>query len=239
MRIPIVVTIAACGLLLCSCSNRNAPPASAPTSAGTGGTATAPGGGDSDPMHEHHYHPPQSAVTTKTYTVPAGAEISVRNEETIDSSRAAEGQIYAAEVTRDVRDAAGDVVIPRGANAAIIIKSASRGGHFRGASDLVMDLDSVSVDGQQYQLTTGDVAERGRNGIGKNKRTGEFAGGGAAIGAIIGAIAGGGKGAAIGGGAGAGAGALTEVLTKGTIKVPVESVLTFRLEAPLQVVAAQ
>ena len=178
-------------------------------------------------------------MTTRTYTVPAGAEISVRNEETIDSSRAAEGQIYAAEVTKDVRDSAGDVVVPRGANAAIVIKSASRGGHFRGASDLVMDLASVSVDGQQYQLTTSDVAERGHNGVGKNKRTAEFAGGGAAVGAIIGAIAGGGKGAAIGGGAGAGAGALTEILTKGTIKVPVESVLTFRLEAPLRVVAAR
>ena len=206
---------------------------------GATGTAPAPGADDADRVHEHHYHPSRASVTTKTYTVPAGAEISVRNEETIDSSRAAEGQIYAAEVTRDVRDAAGDVVIPRGANAAIVIKSASRGGHFRGASDLVMDLASVSVDGQQYQLTTSDVAERGHNGIGKNKRTAEFAGGGAAVGAIIGALAGGGKGAAIGGGAGAGAGALTEVLTKGTIKVPVESVLTFRLEAPLQVMAAQ
>ena len=56
------------------------------------------------------------------------------------------------------------------------------------------------------------------------------------MGAIIGAIAGGGKGAAIGAGAGAGAGALTQVLTKGrSIKVPVESVLTFRLARPLRV----
>lgn len=234
MRIRLVVTIAGCGLLLSSCT-KNAPPESA-TAAGAPG---APGGDDSDRVHEHHYHPSRAAITTKTYTVPAGVEISVRNEETIDSSRAAEGQLYPAEVTRDVRDEAGDVVIPRGANAAIIIRSASRGGHFRGASDLVMDLGSVSVDGQQYQLTTSDVSERGRNGVGKNKRTAEFAGGGAAIGALIGAIAGGGKGAAIGGGAGAGAGALGEILTKGSIKVPVESLLTFRLEAPLQIVAAQ
>jgi hypothetical protein len=239
MRIWLVVTIAGCGLLLSSCSGKNAAPEAAATSAGAPGTPASAGGDDADRVHEHHYHPSQAAVTTRTYTVPAGAEISVRNEETIDSSRAAEGQQYPAEVTRDVRDAAGDVVIPRGANAAIVIRSASRGGHFRGASDLVMDLGSVSVDGQQYQLTTSNVAERGHNGVGKNKRTAEFAGGGAAIGAIIGAIAGGGKGAAIGGGAGAGAGALTEILTKGSIKVPVESVLTFRLEAPLQVAAAQ
>lgn len=83
-----------------------------------------------------------------------------------------------------------------------------------------------------------DIAERGQSGIGANRRTGEFTGGGAAIGAIIGAIAGGGKGAAIGGGSGAGAGALTQILTKGTIKVPVETILTFKLDKPLRVKAA-
>jgi len=91
-----------------------------------------------------------------------------------------------------------------------------------------------------YHLDTRAVVERGRDGVGANKRTGEFAGGGAAVGAIIGAIAGHGKGAAIGAGSGAGAGALTEILTKGpAVRVPVESVLTFQLERPVQVVAAQ
>ena len=121
----------------------------------------------------------------------------------------------------------------------ILIRSAAKGGKFHGASDLVLDLASVSVDGKQYRLRTNDIAERGRNGVGLNKRTGEFAGGGGAVGAIIGAIAGGGKGAAIGGASGAGAGALTEVLTKGaSVKVPVESVLTFRLESPLRIIEA-
>jgi hypothetical protein len=165
-----------------------------------------------------------------------GTEISVCNEETIDSGNAVEGQTFAAEVTQDVLDASGNVVIPRGANAQIVIEAASKGGRFRGASDLVLDLASVSVDGRQYQLKTTDVAERGRNGIGANQRTAVFVGGGAALGAIIGAIAGHGTGAAIG--AGSGAGALAEILTKGSaIKVPVESILTFRLESPLRVVA--
>jgi len=159
----------------------------------------------------------------------------VRNEETIDSSKAAEDQIFPAEVTTNVLDAMGNVVIPAGANAQIIIRSAQKGGKIRGASDLVLDLASVSVDGRQYSLSTEDLAEKGRNGVGINRRTGEFTGGGAAIGAIIGAIAGGGKGAAIGAGSGAGAGALTQILTKGTIKVPVESVLTFKLDRPLSV----
>ena len=53
------------------------------------------------------------------------------------------------------------------------------------------------------------------------------------------AIAGGGKSAAIGAGSEAGAGAVAEILTKGTIKVPVESILTFRLDQPLRVTAAR
>jgi hypothetical protein len=188
--------------------------------------------------HRDHYHPAESAITSKTYELPVGTQISVRNEETIDSKKASEGQQFAAEVTTNVLDAAGDVVIPAGANAQIVIRSASAGGRIRGASDLVLDLASVSIDGRQYALSTADLQEKGRNGVGANRRTGEFAGGGAAIGAIIGAIAGGGKGAAIGAGSGAGAGALTQILTKGTIKVPVESTLTFKLDQPLRVKAS-
>ena len=192
-----------------------------------------------DPDHDH-YHPPQAAITTTTFEVARGSEISVRLEETIDSGHAAEGQTYPAEVTRDVRDGVGNVVIPRGANAVVAIRSESKGGHFHGASHLVLDLASVSIEGRQYALRTRAIEERGRDGVGANKRTAEFAGGGAAVGAIIGAIAGHGKGAAIGAGSGAGAGALTEILTKGgSIRVPVETVLTFRLSAPLDVVAAQ
>jgi hypothetical protein len=73
-----------------------------------------------------------------------------------------------------------------------------------------------------------------------NKRTAEYTGGASAIGAIIGAIAGGGKGAAIGAGAGAGAGAVTQIATKGSsIKVPAETVLTFELDKPVQIVQAR
>ncbi len=194
----------------------------------------------SSPPHENHYHPTRAEITTKNYVLPAGTKISVRNEDTINSDTAVEGQNYAAEVTDDVVDAAGDVVIPHGSNAQIVIRSASKGGRFRGTSDLVLDLQSISVEGRQYNVSTTDVKESGRQGFGANKRTAEFTGGGAAIGAIIGAIADRGKGAAIGAGAGAGGGALTQVLTKGgSIKVPSETVLTFQLDKPVQIVEAK
>jgi hypothetical protein len=176
------------------------------------------------------------AVAATMYEVPTGTEVAVRTDETIDSGKTAEGQTFAGGVTRDVRDASGDVVIPRGSPARIVIKSASKGGHFRGTSDLVLDLQSVTIHGRRYRIDTADIAQRGKPGVGVNKRTAEYTGGGAALGAIIGAIAGGGKGAAIGAASGAGAGAVTQIVTKGgSIKVPAESVLTFRLDKPLRV----
>ena len=194
----------------------------------------------SDAVHEHHYHPARTEIHSKTFLLPAGTHVSVRTEDTIDSSTAVEGQTFAAEVADDVHDANGDVVIPHGANAQIVIRSASKGGRFHGTSDLVLDLQSVSVEGQQYNINSSDVKESGKPGFGANKRTAIFTGGGAALGAIIGAIAGGGKGAAIGAGAGAGGGALTQILTKGgAIKVPAETVLTFQLDSPIQIVEAK
>lgn len=194
----------------------------------------------SDSYHEHHYHPTRAEIHTKTYELPAGTQVSVRSEETIDSATAAEGQTYAAEITDDVLDANGDVVIPHGSNAQIIIRSASKGGRFRGTSDLVLDLQSITVEGQKYLISTTDLRQSGKEGLGANKRTAEYTGGAAALGAIIGAIAGGGKGAAIGAGAGAGGGALTQVLTKGAaIRVPAETVLTFKLDKPVQIVQAK
>jgi Terminase RNaseH-like domain len=104
-------------------------------------------------------------------------------------------------------------------------------------NEVALDLESVTVNGQRYGIQTQDsvVSPQQADGLGANKRTGKFVGGGAVIGAIIGAIAGGGKGAAIGGGIGAAAGAGTQVLTRGkTVNVPAESLVTFRLQQPLR-----
>jgi uncharacterized protein YcfL len=211
-----------------------------PVQSGSGQPAAAPHSAAApDATHDDHYHPPVSAIRTKTYALPAGALIPVRSEETIDAAVATAGQTYAAEVTRDIQDADGAVVIPRGSNAQIIIRSAEKGGRIKGASDLVLDLDSVSVEGRRYRLDTQDMIEKGRDGVGANRRTATFTGGGAAVGAIIGAIAGGGRGAAIGAASGAGAGAGTQIITKGkAIRIPAETVLTFQLDAPLRIRAA-
>ncbi|MCZ2147619.1 MAG: hypothetical protein LC126_07570 [Bryobacterales bacterium] len=190
------------------------------------------------PRSRPESRPAESAprVTVKTYELPAGTEISIRTGETIDSRKTSEGQTYAAEVTQNIADASGAVVIPRGSDAKIIIRSASKGGRITGASDLVLDLESVTVNGKAYRVDTSDIQQKGKSGLGGNKRTAEYVGGGAAIGAIIGAIAGHGKGAAIGAASGAAAGAAGQLITRGkAIQIPAESVLTFRLDAPLHV----
>jgi hypothetical protein len=177
------------------------------------------------------------APLARVFELPAGTELSVRTNEAIDSAKSAGGNAYAAEVAGDVVNSAGTVVVPKGSKAELVVVSASQGGKIRGASDLVLTLASVTVGATSYPMEASNIEQRGKEGVGANKRTATYTGGGAAVGAIIGAIAGGGKGAAIGAGAGAGAGALTQILTKGRIRVPAESVLGFKLEAPLRIVA--
>jgi len=174
-------------------------------------------------------------VTTETHVLQSGTEVSVQTHETIDGSTAADGQTFDATVTDNVRDADGKIVIPAGAKAQVVIKSLTQGGRIQGQSDLVLDLAAVSIDGRQYALSTVDLEQKGKAGLGKNKRSAEFLGGGAAIGGIVGALLGGGKGAAIGAGAGAGGGALTQAMTRGSIRVEAETILTFKLDMPLKV----
>jgi hypothetical protein len=96
-----------------------------------------------------------------------------------------------------------------------------------------LGLRSITIGGKTYlvQTATSGTNERG---LGKNRRTAEMVGGGALLGTLIGAAAGG-KGAAVGALAGAAVGAVAQVMTKGKeVRVPVETVLTFKLEQPLR-----
>ncbi|MDP9053073.1 MAG: hypothetical protein M3N93_02030, partial [Acidobacteriota bacterium] len=197
--------------------------------------------GSAQPPSQQHEPPPSSPMppaqrVDEFRTIPAGSTLEVRNNSSIDSETAQPGQTYSGVVARSVEDTEGRVAIPRGANATLVVRSASGQGTLQGRSGLVVDVSSVEVGGRHYRLETSDVVERGREGLGKNKRTGEFVGGGAALGGIIGAIAGGGKGAAIGALSGAGAGTATQGLTRGkAVRIPSETLLTFRLEAPVRI----
>ncbi len=166
--------------------------------------------------------------------IPAGSQISVRSDQDINAETAVVGRTYPASIVQDVTGPSGDVVIPRGSPAQLVIRDVNESGTLN-SGNLVLDLDSIQVNGRNYYVSTEDVKQGGDRGIGANRRTAEMVGGGAALGTLLGALAGGGKGAAIGAIAGAVAGGGVQVLTRGKeIRVPAETVLNFRLDQSLQ-----
>ena len=165
--------------------------------------------------------------------IPRGSEIVVHSDENIDSENSSPGQLFTATVTEDVPDSNGGIAIPRGTRAKLVIRNTTTGGAVHSA-ELVLDLFSVDLAGKEYRVDTSDVDLSSRRGVGANKRTLEYGGGGAGFGALMGAIFGGGRGAGIGAAAGAGAGLLTQIFTRGkTVKVPAETTMRFRLDRTL------
>ena len=172
--------------------------------------------------------PAPSAAQDRVTRISPGTTIAVRTNQPIDSNRR-DNRIYTGTVDQDVRGDNGRLAIPRGSQVEMIVRTAPD-------NDLILDLESVTVNGERYALETAPerLESQQREGIGGNRRTAEHVGGGAVLGTIIGAIAGGGKGAAIGAIAGGAAGAGTQVLTRGRrVHVPAESLLTFRVDRPM------
>jgi hypothetical protein len=163
--------------------------------------------------------------------VPAGTTIQVRATETIDA-QTTDGRIYRGIVEADVRDAQGQLAIPRGAVAELVVRRDAD-------NDLVLDLDSVTVHGRRYGVDAsrnriGGGIDIRNSGIGANKETARNVGGGALLGAILGAAIGGGDGAAAGAAAGAAVGAGAQILTKGRrVSVPAEALLSYRLQSDM------
>jgi hypothetical protein len=162
-----------------------------------------------------------------------GTEIAIRTNEPIDSNNSQPGQLYSATIVSQVPDSAGAFVIQPGTPAKLVVQQV-KGHGAAGTAELVLALFSVDVGGKEYRVFSSDAVEKGRAGVGANKRTLEFAGGGAGLGAMFGGIFGGGKGAAIGAASGAVGGGLTQLFTRGKqVKVPAEAELHFRLDQSL------
>jgi hypothetical protein len=191
------------------------------------------GGNYSSPMGANNAMGSNSAYGARSLVLPAGTEIEVMTNQAIDSKTANEGQIFSADVSQNVVNGNGQVVIPKGSPAELVIRRVSSG-NVTGGSEMTLDLQSLKVSGRRYLVNTQDLEQKGSAGIGANKRTAEMIGGGTALGTLIGAVAGGGKGAAIGAITGAAAGTGAQILTKGkTVEVPAESKLRFKLDQPL------
>jgi len=122
-----------------------------------------------------------------------GTVIAVRTTDTIDAERR-DNQIYRAVVDQDVRGDNGRLAIPRGSTVELIVR-------VNPDNDLILDLESVSVNGNRYGIKTDPNRQEA-------KRDDSL------VGSIVGAIQGG--------------------ESRGrTVRIPRDSVLTFRLDRSL------
>lgn len=166
------------------------------------------------------------AVATSEHTLPQGTDIKVRTDTAIPA-KPASGATYSATVSDDVLDQSGMVAIPRGSRAQLVAVPSDDG------KDVTLDLRSVTVGSQRYMITAPGGTTR-PGGLGANKRTAKYVGGGAAVGAVLGALLGGGKGAAIGAILGGAGGAGAQVYTNKGKQIPAETSLSYKTAQPLQ-----
>jgi hypothetical protein len=104
-----------------------------------------------------------------------GALVPVRTNQTIASDRS-DGCVFAGLVEQDVRDASGRLAIPRGSSVELMVRVAPD-------NDLILDLESVVVNGQRYAVRADANRIEAPEGSGNDSRTGEHIGEGAVLGA--------------------------------------------------------
>ena len=191
------------------------------------------------PQNQPEAPPPEQANQAgvpQTLTLPAGTVLRVRVDEWLSSDRNLVGDNFSAVLDQPIV-VAGWVVARRGQAQTGRVSVVKKAGRVSGASELGVELPELTlVDGQQAQLQTEMLqtsagTSRGRDAATIGTTTG--------VGAVIGAIADGGTGAAIGAGAGVAAGIIGVLVTRGrpTVVAP-ETVLSFRLEAPVTISTA-
>jgi hypothetical protein len=165
-------------------------------------------------------------------TIAPSSMLRIRINRGLDSSHIRIGTDFDGTVLTDIV-AGGQVAIPRGATVSGVVIGAKKAGTFKGEGELSLQVNSVTLGGQVYPLTTEVWAHTGAD---KTPGTVTNTVGLGAFGALLGGVAGGGAGAAIGAGVGAGVGLAGSAATpRGQIVIPPESVLVFRIAAPATV----
>ncbi len=140
-------------------------------------------------------------------TIPPGAVVPVRPDQDIRVNRWDRGRIYSGHVAREVRARDGDIAIPAGSPAELIVRQI-------GPDQFTLDLESVTVNGQRYAMDT--------SGPQFNLHRNDYDQGSGLVGAIVGAVEG-----ANG----------ENVEARGDhISVPAGAILRFQLQEPLHVV---
>ena len=108
-------------------------------------------------------------------TLLPGTQIRVRSESQVGVSRWDRGRIYPARVAQDVYARDGDLAIPRGSYAELIVRET-------GPGQLALDLESVTANGRRYVMDA--------TGPQFNMDANTYNSGAGLLGTIVGAIAG-------------------------------------------------
>ncbi|MCX6599540.1 MAG: hypothetical protein NTV70_24560 [Acidobacteria bacterium] len=177
------------------------------------------------------------AEPPKTHTLETGTAIKVRTTSLLSTKTSSTGGTFEASLAAPL-EVDGYTVADKGASVEGVITDADDGGRVKGRASMTVALRRITTaDGQTINIRTDSESREAKSSVKKDAlKVGIVSG----IGAAIGAIAGGGRGAAIGAGAGAGAGTGVVLATKGEAAVfPAESLLTFRLAAPVTVTEAK
>jgi hypothetical protein len=165
-------------------------------------------------------------------TVPAGALLRMRINQTLTSASAKAGDRFDGIVVNDVV-ADGAVAIPRGAAVEGTVVDAKKSGALSGRGELTLQLTQVTLGGKSTAIVS-DVWGRATGDKAAEAVNSTAAGG--VMGALIGAMAGGGRGAAIGAGVGGALGLGSAAASgSGQVYVPSEGLLTFHLAQPATV----
>jgi hypothetical protein len=171
--------------------------------------------------------PKPSAVT-----VVAGTPIKVRTLTALSTKDTKSGEAFTATLAEPIV-VEGQTVAPRGSRLSGTVVESDPGGRVKGVATISIRLTAIHIGDRDIPIQTRTIA---REAKATKKKDAAKVGIGAGIGAAIGAIAGGGQGAAIGAASGGAAGTGLVLATHGEPAViGAESVLTFKLSAPVTV----
>ena len=130
----------------------------------------ASGQQDPDRDRDSHRDRNRDQDRDRSTRIETGTNLAVRTNQSIDSDRR-DYQVYTGIVDEDVRGDNGRLAIPRGSTVELIVRVAQD-------NDLIIDLESVTVNGQRYAIKT-------------DPKRAESRGDDSLVGAIVGAVQGG------------------------------------------------
>lgn len=171
------------------------------------------------------------SVNPPTYELEEGTPLQVRLSHTVGTASHQPGDTFEGLVDTPVYFD-GRLLVPEGAKVEGRLTDLKEPGRVKGVAELRMNLESLTIDGETYDVRVHPLTFRASK---TTKKDAAVIAGSSAVGAVIGALTGGGKGAAVGAGVGGGAGTGYVLLTEGDeVRLTPERKIRFTLSRPLQ-----